>query len=403
MTTFKLIVKKIINTNNNIFFNSYDKSDNKNSMIKLLFASFIIKEMINENKFNFYFETVHNTFFKNIIEEFIDYFCKIQKVYNGFNKLAKIFKYKKANIVVNYDIGLNEIKENGKNIISILQCNSKYLFSINDLINIINTSLTNNYHFFSEPLCIKNPYNNLPFTKSCLYNIYLFILYKTYFHPDLFFKFFWCDFNLSSFVKKYEVLLREIFINNYVYKSHSNLLFNEITKMIKYFNKYCKKSKLNNNIYIDKDFPKNILIKIMQPYLQVYFTSIYSMIPNIRFETNIFFKKIMIKFNNFNTQFGRKKYKILFKNTSKFKIKVAGKIIEFDDRHPPFNNTSNVTDFFLKDHLIYNAGYNVLNYFLNDDEENNDEDEVYEVEEDDDVDDDEIYEEDEQYEADSIS
>jgi hypothetical protein len=347
MTTFKLIVKKIINTNNNIFFNSYDKSDNKNSMIKLLFASFIIKEMINENKFNFYFETVHNTFFKNIIEEFIDYFCKIQKVYNGFNKLAKIFKYKKANIVVNYDIGLNEIKENGKNIISILQCNSKYLFSINDLINIINTSLTNNYHFFSEPLCIKNPYNNLPFTKSCLYNIYLFILYKTYFHPDLFFKFFWCDFNLSSFVKKYEVLLREIFINNYVYKSHSNLLFNEITKMIKYFNKYCKKSKLNNNIYIDKDFPKNILIKIMQPYLQVYFTSIYSMIPNIRFETNIFFKKIMIKFNNFNTQFGRKKYKILFKNTSKFKIKVAGKIIEFDDRHPPFNNTSNVTDFFL--------------------------------------------------------
>jgi hypothetical protein len=173
--------------------------------------------------------------------------------------------------------------------------------------------------------------------------------------------------------------------------------------MIKYFNKYCKKSKLNNNIYIDKDFPKNILIKIMQPYLQVYFTSIYSMIPNIRFETNIFFKKIMIKFNNFNTQFGRKKYKILFKNTSKFKIKVAGKIIEFDDRHPPFNNTSNVTDFFLNDHLIYNAGYNVLNYFLNDDEENNDEDEVYEVEEDDDVDDDEIYEEDEQYEADSIS
>ena len=42
-----------------------------------------------ENKYKFYFETVHNTFFKNIIEEFIDYFCKIQKVYNGFNKLAE--------------------------------------------------------------------------------------------------------------------------------------------------------------------------------------------------------------------------------------------------------------------------------------------------------------------------
>ena len=34
MTTFKLIVKKIINTNNKIFSNNYDKSDNKNAMIK---------------------------------------------------------------------------------------------------------------------------------------------------------------------------------------------------------------------------------------------------------------------------------------------------------------------------------------------------------------------------------
>jgi hypothetical protein len=416
MTTFKLIVKKIINTDNNIFSSNYDNSDKNNKIIKLLFASFIVKEMKIENKFNFYFETVKNTFFKNIIEEFIEYFCKIQKTYNGFNRLAQLFKYKKAQIVVNYDIGLNEIKENDKNIISIIQCNSKYLFSINDLINIINTSLTNNYQFFPEPLCIKNPYNNIPFSKSCLYNIYLFILYKTYFHPDLFFKFFSCDFNLSIFVKKYEVLLRENFINNYVYKSHSNLLFDEITKMIKYFNKYCKKSKLNNNICVDKDFPKNTLIKIMQPYLLVYFTSIYSMIPNRRFETNIIFKQIMMKFNNFNPQFGRKKYKIVFKNTSKFKKRVAGKIIEFDDRYPPFNNTSNARELFLKDHLVYNAGYNVLNnftnllvvdeeqhYFQNDDEENNDEDEVYEVEEEDDVDDDETHEEEEQYDADSIS
>jgi hypothetical protein len=141
------------------------------------------------------------------------------------------------------------------------------------------------------------------------------------------------------------------------------------------------------------------------------------MIPNRRFETNIIFKQIMMKFNNFNPQFGRKKYKILFKNTSKFKKRVAGKIIEFDDRYPPFNNTSNARELFLKDHLVYNAGYNVLNNFTNllvvdeeqhyfqnddeenDDEENDDEDEVYEVEEE--VD--EIYEEEEQYDADSIS
>ena len=432
MTTFKLIIKKIINTDNNIFSANYDNTDKNNKIIKTLFVFFIAKETQVKNKFNFYFETLENTFLKNIIEEFIDCFCKIQKTYNGFNKLAQIFKYKKAKIVVNYDVGLNEIKENDKNVITILHCNSKYLFSINDLINIINAALVNNYQFFPEPLSIKNPYNNIPFPKSTLYNIYLFILHKTYLRPDLFFKFFLCDFNLSIFVKKYEILLREKSINNYVYKSPSNLLFDEITKMIKFFNKYCAKYKLKNDIYIDKDFPKDKLIKIMQPYLLVYFTSIYSMIPNRKCESSVIFKQMMIKFNNFNPQFGRKKYKILFKPTANFKKKIIGKIIEFDDRHITFNKSSNVTENFLKDHLIYNAGYNILNYFTNlllvneeqhyfqyEEEENNDEREVdYDEEEEDDdeeeeeeeeeeVEDEEVEddegEEDEEEEADSIS
>jgi hypothetical protein len=280
------------------------------------------------------------------------------------------------------------------------------LFSINDLINIINSSLVNNYQFFPEPLCIKNPYNNIPFPKSTLYNIYLFILHKTYFRPDLFFNFFLCDFNLSVFVKKYEILLREKSIYNYVYKSPSNILLKEIKKMLKFFNNFCIKSNFKNIIDIDNDFPKDKLIKIMQPYLLVYFTSIYSMIPNIKYETSSIFKHIMIKFNNFNPQFGRKKYKILFKTTSTFKKKIIGKITEFDDKHIPFSKSRNVTEKFLTDHLTYNAGYNVLNYFTNlliideeqyyfqNDEEDNNDDEreaVYEEEEDGEEEDEETY------------
>ena len=119
------------------------------------------------------------------------------------------YKYKKSNIVVNTDIGLNELIPNSKNVICIFHKNARYLFHINDLINIINTSLTNSYMFFSEPLPIKNPYNNLPFGKSTLYNIYFFIKYKTNYHCDLLLKFFDCDFNLSLFKIKNEYLLRE--------------------------------------------------------------------------------------------------------------------------------------------------------------------------------------------------
>ena len=219
MCALKIITQRIINTDNNIFSLNYDSSDKVDKIIKTLFASFILKEMTVKNKFLFFFETTQNTFLKTIIDEFIYYFYKIQKTYNSFRKLSQIFKCKKSKIVVDYDIALNEINENQPNVISIIQCNSKYLFSINDLINIINTSLTNNYQFFPEPLCIKNPYNNIPFSKSTLYNIYFFILYKTYIRHDLFFKFFLCNFSLPLFGKKYEIILREHSIYNYVYKS----------------------------------------------------------------------------------------------------------------------------------------------------------------------------------------
>ena len=362
--TFNLITKKIINPDNNIFSSNYDTSDKVNNIIKILFVTLMFKEINTKNKFAFFFENIQNTFLKNVKEDFINYFCTIQKTYNGFNKLAQIFKYKTSRTVINYDIGLNEINETQQNVMCILHLNSKYLFTIGDLINIINTSLTNNYEFFAEPLCIKNPYNNLPFSKSTLYNIYFFILYKTYYRPELFIKFFDCNFNLSLFVKKNEIMLREHSIANYIYKSPLNTLFKEVTKMIKKFNHYCLKFNLRNRIIIDNDFPQDKLVKIMQPYLLVYFTSLYSMIPNKKHESSLIFKHMMLKFSKFNPLFGRKKYKILFKHTANFKKKIIGKIIEFDDNHIIFNDHNHKIENFLTDHLVYKESFNTVNYYF---------------------------------------
>jgi hypothetical protein len=40
--------------------------------------------------------------------------------------------------------------------------------------------------------------------------------------------------------------------------------------MLKAYNLYCKSNWLKKEIYIDKDFPRETLIKVMRPYLLFY-------------------------------------------------------------------------------------------------------------------------------------
>ena len=381
MTTFKLIIKNIIKTENNIFSSNYDKTDEVNLLYKLLYQNLLNENINPEQKFIFLNNSLQNIFL-NDKDVFMYYFCKIQQTYNALNRFAFLYKYNKSKIVVDTDMTLNKITENQKNVLCIFHKNAKYLFTANDMINIINTSLINNYEFFAEPLCIKNPYNNLPFTKSILYNIYLFIKYNTYLKPELLFHFFSCNFNLSLFKKKYEYVLREHAIVNYVYKSPSTILIRSINIMIKEFNTNCAKLNKSNRIIIDKDFPKEKLIKIMKPYLLVFFTSNYSLLFYKKAEARIYLKNLLVRFNNFNPQFGRKKIKIIMTRDANFKKKIAGKIIEFDEMHVGFNNNKKDNAHFLDDHINYveNSYYynnillidNIDNGILNNVNETND-------------------------------
>jgi hypothetical protein len=353
MATLKLIINNILDLNINIF-SPKNKHDNIDISSKILFLN-INKDLTTKNKFIFLQESFENFLINNNDDKkniFIEYFFKIQKTYNTLNRFVYNYKYKKAQIVVNTDMGLNELNINDKNVFCLFHNNSKYLFFINDLIKIIDSALTNSYMFFSEPKCIKNPYDNLPINKSNLYNIYFFIKYKTNLHPELFFYFFKTNFNLNVFKIRYEVLLRDYIITNFVNKSSSDVLVHEIKKMIKFFN---KERKTANKIFIDKDFPKHKLIKIMRPYLELYCVSQYGYLNHIREITLLIFKKKLIEFNKFNPQFGRKRYKILMKNTNDFKKKICGKILEFNDTHIKFHK--NYDNNYLTDHLNYNENF----------------------------------------------
>ena len=359
MNTFNLIIINLLHLENFNFFIHSVKNHNIDTSLQLTF-NLVIKNNLNiKEKFNFLKTELQSFLIKNKEDLFIEYFYKIQKTYHALNRFAYICKYKKANIVVNTDImGLNELNINDKNIFCLFHNNSKYLFLITDLIKIIDSSLTNSYMFFSEPKCIKNPYDNLPITKSNLYNIYFFIKYKTNFIPDLFCYFFKSNFNLNIFKIKYEVLLRDYIIENFVKKSTSNVLLNEIKKMIKFYNRECN---IANRIHIDEEFPTNKLIKIFRPYLHLYCISKYGYLQHIKSSSLFILKRKLLEFNKFNPQFGRKRYKILTKFVG-FKKKICGKLLEFNDNHIKFEEKNH--DNYLSDHLNYNENYIMNSYYI---------------------------------------
>jgi hypothetical protein len=209
-STFNLIIRKIINLDNNIFSYNYDKTDKVGGIHKIFFNIFFTNQLNNyKSKFYFLKVIVDNFYFTNKIQqrnEFLDLFYKIQKNYHTLNRFAYLYKLKKSKLIVNSDMQLNTIDINDINVICIYHVNSKYLFKIEDLLKIIYISLTNCFSFIAEPITIKNPYNNISFGKSILYYIYYYLIsyskikYIKSDYLDIFFKFKESNFNMTKFI-----------------------------------------------------------------------------------------------------------------------------------------------------------------------------------------------------------
>ena len=187
--------------------------------VKTFFYNYVIHEKRNIRKFKLLQSIIENIFCsEQFKEQILDLFCSIQKVERALSKFAYVYKYKKATIKIKTDMYLNQIKFGDKNVMCIFDdknsCN--YLFTINDLIQIIKKSLIHSPNFFSDPSESKNPYTNLPFNKSTLYNIYFFIKQKNFIMPTLIQNFFIENFDLENFRKNNTHIIRECAIKDFV-------------------------------------------------------------------------------------------------------------------------------------------------------------------------------------------
>jgi hypothetical protein len=292
------------------------------------------KDYSSKNKFIFLKETIENIFYTDEIrEKFLDYFKKIQKTYNAFSRLAFLYKYKKAKIMIHTDLIMNEIEENEKYVFCLLQNNCKYLFKIHELIKIIENSVANSCNFFSNPISIKNPYTNIVLNKSTLYNIYFFMRTKTILHSEILYYFFKTNFHLYNFAIKYQHLLRNFSLKSYLTNSSQYVIVDNIECMIDNYNLSIHRRE--KQIIIDRTFPKDLLIGIMKPYLDLFLKSQYSSLIWIRVLCKNLLKEKLIAFNKFNPLFGRKNY--ILKNSNSNKVTE----IKYNTNHISFYNSDN--------------------------------------------------------------
>jgi hypothetical protein len=282
-------------------------------------------------KFNELKKLVINPFMsETIANALLDDFCQFQRIYNGFAKLARIYKFKKAKVQITTDLCANELNPKKSNVFVLFQNNLKYYFSARDLINIINSNLSHCVGFVPDMIVSKNPYNNLILSDTCLYNIYFFLRWNSYIIPELFHGFFLSNFNATTFHYNYEFNIINEHIKNFIYNSHHDTLYPIFTEMWDAYYRITRK------ILIDVEFPKDKLINIMKPYLHLYYTSLYATNGTYKqCNAEYTLRRKLMRFRNFNPLFGRKYVR--------FNKDILGKRhrrVEFDLKHINFYNSS---------------------------------------------------------------
>jgi len=254
------------------------------------------------NKYKKIKNIIDNIFIDNKTKNnFMDNISKTQRAYRGFSKLSQLYKYKKAETQITTNLMYDEIVPKHRDTIEIYQEGSRYLFTKYDLLRIINTSLINSPYYFAEPLTIRNPYNNIAFSKSILYTIYFKLIDNPLKFPVLFHNFVWLDFDLHLFRVENECLIREQSFREYIYNTTQGILNIEMRNMI---NTYYP-----GKIKISKEFPTIDLIRILRPYYYLHLVSQYHIygLEKIKLATEYLNYKLN-ELYIFNPLFGRKTY-----------------------------------------------------------------------------------------------
>jgi hypothetical protein len=282
-----------------------------------------------QKKYKIFESILSNIFLKEYQkEELLTILSILQKGITGIRKFVYLYRFKKSLIYNTTDLCGDPIPTINRRIsMTIYQNNTRYVFLLRELIKTINSSLSNSPFFFADPVPCKNPYTNIPFDKSTLYTIYFAIRFSSSLKiPELFHRYFLCDFDLYEFSLKSEELIRREYVNSYVKNIETNQNGNirEIVHHIFQHNKiFC--------IYIHREFPEDRLLNIMRPYISLFFRMKYCLNLSYKTHLSLLLKYSLLKFVEYNKCFGRRIQKRNIREDGK-----SIRILDFNDKHIEF-------------------------------------------------------------------
>jgi hypothetical protein len=259
-----------------------------------------------------FIQAVNNIFLtSNIKAQLRNIYEKTQRSYLALIRFANMVRHKLGKEKIDVDLHMEPIDIRSKYAICLYHNGAKYFFKLTDLVNIIENAVTNSNDLVENPLFPKNPYNNMPFTKTNLYNIYYRIKFAFNVIPQWLHLFYISNFDIAVFKVENEQKLRECHIKHYINNASVSTLYDEFQSMIINYRRIFRR------IEIDNSFPKKEVVDVFRPYLYLYVMSIDSIDGTEKKRlSSIILKRRLELFVAYNKNFGRKIITTRYENTS---------------------------------------------------------------------------------------
>jgi hypothetical protein len=272
---------------------------------------------------------------------FMKHYSRCRRIERAFVRLLHRWRLHKYPIAVQTDLYMTPLlsPQEDAHVVILFQNERQYYFSLHDLAHTMLEAITHHDGLFSAPLAIKNPYTNVPFTKTDLFHMFLTARRVGFPMPSLLSQFFRCECNVFLFRRKFEPVLRTEAIAKFISTASVNELYPDVLDMLYRHN-------MSTRIAPDVRFPKSKFVDRMRPFLRLFFVEMYSLDTNERTHAHYRLRSQLLEFSRKHPDFGKRMPRIVF----------TAPLVFYEANHHTMGPAFSLHDYF-QDHVYNEIAY----------------------------------------------